>query len=784
MIGKTISHYKILERLGSGGMGTVYKARDTKLDRFVALKFLLSHLGKADEEKNRFMQEAKAASALDHPNICTIHEIDETPTLIDPTTNRESRGQMFIAMAYYHGESLKEKIDGGPIAIEAAVDIAIKVAEGLGRAHEEKIVHRDIKPANIMITHRDEVKIVDFGLAKLAGVTQLTKEGTTLGTVAYMSPEQAQGAGVDHRTDIWALGAVLYETVSGQQPFKGDNDLVVMYSIVNEAQAQIRELRDDIPTELQQIIDKALAKDRNDRYQSLDEMIKDLKSLTRRKGDSKRVKPTAVRRLRMSRKMFVSGVAAFLVLLTLAGIYRYLTRVLETYEGTVSHRHRIAVLPFVNISQDPDDEYFTDGMTEELISTLSRISELRVLARTSVMRYKNSKKSIAEIGQELQVGTVLEGSVRHAAHRLRINVKLVDTRSQELLWSQDYNREFKDVFAVQSEIAKQLAEALRISLATAEKQQIDKKTTENLEAYTLYLRARYEWNKLSLDKALEYYQRAIEKDPDYAQAYAGLAHVYGALGYQGRLSHDEAGSRMKTAALKAIDIDETLGEAYTSLAGYEALYDWDWSASEKLYSQAISLNPNDPQAHIFYGNLLEWQGRHDESLGAKKTALLLDPLSERKHTQIGDSYFYMGQYDEAIEQYRKTLESAPNHWRAHMGLGRCFEQKGRIEEAIKAYQQSRAKWELGCIYALSGRESEARQIISEIKQSKRNSFYPYNIAAIYLALGDKEQAFQWLEKAYELHSMGLLTIKIDRRFRDVRQAPRYLGLLKRMGLEK
>ena len=785
MVDKTISNYRILEKLGSGGMGVVYKAEDSKLKRSAALKFLPPDLTRDPDARERFVHEAQAASALDHPNICTIYEIGETKD-----------EQMFIAMAYYGRDSLKEKIAAGALPIEDAIDIAIKVAGGLARAHEEEIIHRDIKPANIMITERGDVKIVDFGLAKLTGRSELTKSGATLGTAAYMSPEQAQGAPVDHRTDIWALGVVLYEMLTGQQPFKGENEMIVLYSIVNEEQAPIIPTaavsgRSDVPAELHQIVDKALAKAPDQRYQSLDEMIMDLKSLTRRKGESKRAKPTMVKRRRIGRKMFYSGAAALIVLLVLGSIYLYqvtkadesTTIAVDTAIKPVSRR--IAVLPFINISQDPEDEYFADGMTEELINTLAKISELQVLARTAVMRYKNTTKSVTEIGEELQVGTVLEGSVRPAANRVLINVKLVDTRSQEPLWSQDYNRDIKDVFAIQSEIAKQLTEALRISVALAEEQRIEKKTTENLEAYTFYLRGRYLWNTniLKLDEIIKYYQQALEKDPNYAQAYAGLAFAYGAMGYQSRLSPDEAGTKMKTAALKAIKLDETLAQPYVSLAGYKMLYEWDWSAAEKLYKQAITLNPNDLDAHSFYAGFLKNQGRHDESLREEKVVMLLDPLSGHTHVEY---YFYMGRYDEAIEEYQKMLERNPNRWRTHWGLGRCFEQKGMMEQAVKAYQQMGrvTKAPLACVYAKSGRENEARQIIAELKKSDRKRWSSYSIAIIYFALGDKDQGFHWLEKAYELHSMGLLRIKIDFRFQDVRQDPRFLAFLKKMGFEE
>ncbi|MBL7135126.1 MAG: protein kinase, partial [Candidatus Marinimicrobia bacterium] len=419
MIGKTISHYKILEKLGEGGMGVVYKAEDTKLKRTVALKFLPPELTRDEEAKERFVHEAQAASALEHNNICNIHEIDET----------DDR-QTFIVMACYEGETLKHKIERGPFKLEESIDITIQIAEGLAKAHEQGIVHRDIKSANLYMTKDDVVKILDFGLAKLRGQTKLTKEGTTLGTAAYMSPEQTRGEDVDHRTDIWSLGVVLYEMLTGQLPFKGEYEQAVIYSILNEDPEPVKALRTGIPMELERILNKALLKNAGERYQLVDKMLDNMRWL---------------------QKSLEIGI-----------IEQRLTKIISPY------RYRIAVLPLTNIGPNPEDEYFADGMTEELISTLSKINELRVIARTSIMQYKNIAKSVAEIGRELKVGNVLEGSIRKAADKLRITVQLIDSQSQEYLWSQDYDREFKDIFTIQSDIAHRVADALRVQLMGGE----------------------------------------------------------------------------------------------------------------------------------------------------------------------------------------------------------------------------------------------------------------------------------------------------------------------------
>lgn len=440
------------------------------------------------------------------------------------------------------------------------------------------------------------------------GRTQLTKEGTTLGTIAYMSPEQTQGIEVDHRTDIWALGALLYEMITGRQPFQGDYEQAVMYSIMNEDPEPLTGLRTGVPMDLEKIVNKCLAKDPKERYQHMDEMIVDLRAVTKLKRESIGAKPTAVTHRRKSRKILYSGVAALLVLLTFGTLYLY--RIQKADKSTANDidieaasfdKRRIAVLPLFNISQNPDDEYFSDGMTEELISTLSKIAELRVIARTSVMQYKNTTKSVAEIGQELQVSTVLEGSVRQAENKLRITVQLVDTQSQEPLWSQDYDRDLKDVFAIQSDVAQQVAEALEIRLPAGDKQQIEKKTTENLEAYNSYLKGRYFWNKRDVEglkKGIDYFRRAIDLDPNFALAYAGLAATYGILGWlSGDFTPKERSFKVREAAIKALEIDDTLAEAHASLAVDLVQHSWDWIGVEREFQRAIELNPNYAIAH-------------------------------------------------------------------------------------------------------------------------------------------------------------------------------------------
>ncbi|MFQ5653003.1 MAG: protein kinase, partial [bacterium] len=723
--------------------------------------------------------------------ICTIYEIDET-----------TEGRMFIAMACYEGESLKSIIDNRQLSIVDVLTYAMQIAEGLAKAHTKGIIHRDIKPANILITEDGVVKIVDFGLAKLVGRTMLTKEGTTLGTVAYMSPEQAQGAKVDHRTDIWAFGVVLYEMITGRKPFEGDYEQAVVYSILHEEPEPITGLRTGIPMELERILNKAMAKEPDERYQSLNEMIVDLRAVDKLKRESIRPKQPAVTHRRKSRKILYSGSAVLLVLLTFATIYLY--RIQKADKSTANDRdieaasfdkRRIAVLPLFNISQNPDDEYFTDGMTEELISTLSKIADLRVIARTSVMRYKNTTKSVAEIGQELQVSAVLEGSVRQAENKLRITVQLVDIKSQEPLWSQDYDKDLKDVFAIQSNVAQQVAEALEIRLLAGEKRRIEKKTTVNLEAYNLYLKGRYFWNKRKVEglkKGFEYFQRAISIDPNFALAYAGLADSYGILGWlSGDLTPKERFFKVGEAALQALEIDDTLAEAHASLANYH-VHSWDWIGAKREFKRAIELNPNYATAHHWFSQFLMIMGRSQEGLVEQKTAQELDPLSLIVNASLGRRLYWARLYDQAIEQLQKTLDLDRNFAMTHWFLGLVYEQKEIYEKAIEEFETAISLSgnsqlyvaALGHSYAICGRKDEAEKLLDELKaRSKRQYVSSYYIAVIYTGLAERDQAFEFLEKAYLDRDIDLVRLKVDPRLDSLRQDPRFRKLLKRMGLE-
>ena len=747
MIGKTISHYKILEKIGEGGMGVVYKAKDTKLDRIVALKFLPKHLLCDEEAKTRFIHEAKAASALNHPNIATIHEIDEV------------EGECFICMEYVEGRSLKEVIKGKETKawdMGRIIDVGIQIGEGLSKAHQKGIIHRDIKSDNIMLTNEGLIKIMDFGLAKLKGAPQVTKAGTTVGTVAYMSPEQAKGEEVDHRTDIWSLGVIFYEMITGQLPFKGDYEQAVVYSILNEEPKSITDLRADLPGELEQIVNRALLKATDSRYQNTKEILIDLRKLKKKLEHMASKDETSAKKSQPS----------------------------------------IAVLPFRDMSAQKDQEYLCEGMAENIINALTQIEELHVVARTSAFAFKNKQEDIREIGRKLSVETLLEGSIQKAGNRLRITAQLVSVADGYHLWSDKYDRDMADIFAIQDEISLTIVEKLKIKLLGQEKAKLGKRYTDSLEAYNVYLKGRYFWSKRTREgllKSLDYFQQAIKQDPTYALAYAGIADCYNMLGYHFHLPPKEAFPKAKAAAEKALKIDETLAEAHTSLAHVRQYYNWDWLAAEKEYKRAIELNPSYPTAYQWYAEYLMLMGRDDESIAMGKRALELDPLSTVVGANLAFIFWLARRYDQAIEECQKVLEIDSDFWMAHNVLGRAYAEKEMYDKATEEIQKSIVLagtegspflWSLGETFSRWGKKDKAKKILADlIKLSKRRYISPVSMALNYLGLGHKDKAFQWLEKAYRKRDNRMVYLKTPF-FDNLRSDPRYEKILKKMGLEK
>ncbi len=744
MIGKNISHYRILEKLGEGGMGIVYKAQDTKLDRLVALKFLPPHLTSEFEKKERFIHEAKAASALNHPNITTIYEIDE------------KEGECFIAMEYIEGKSLKELLKEKSFSLKEVLEIAIQTGEGLNAAHKKGIVHRDIKSDNIMLTNEGLVKIMDFGLAKLKGATKLTTIGLTLGTLAYMSPEQAQGIEVDYRSDIFSFGVVLYEMITGQLPFKGEHTAAIIYSILNETPEPLARYKTNIPEGLQKIVDKALEKNREVRYQNMDDLRTDLRKLSKE------------------------------LELTISTDQSYTKKIQPS----------IAVLPFTNLSADKEQEYFCDGMAEEIINALTQLEGLRVVARTSSFSFRGKEIDVREIGRQLNIENLLEGSVRKAGNRVRITAQLINVADGYHLWSDKYDRNIEDIFAIQDEISLAIVDRLKVKLLKEEKAKLVKRFTENQEAYNLYLKGRYFWNRRyegGLQKGIEFFQQAIEKDPLYALAYVGMADCYILLGHFGWLPPKEAYPRARTAAEKALEIDDKLAEAHTSMGWIRTFYDWDWIGAEEEFKRALNLNPNYATGYEWYAVSLAPMERLDEASILLKRALELDPLSLMISTVVGLGLYWARQYDEALDQYRRTLEMDPNFSLAYLFQGFNLVGKEMWKEAIASLKRFVALsmnspigiGHLGLAYALSGQTDEALKMLDQLNElSKKRYVSSLYKALIYGGLGKKDHAFEYLDKAYDERESWMATLKTAPFMDSLRSDPRFTVLLKKIRSEK
>jgi len=832
-----LSHYRIVSKIGAGGMGEVYLAQDTKLDRKVALKILPADVAANQDRMRRFIQEAKAAAALNHPNIAHMYEIGE------------SEGTNFIAMEFIDGVTLREKIHRERTELRKLLRYLQHAAEGLAKAHAAGIVHRDLKPDNIMITRDGHAKILDFGLAKLieprlteavegedsgdaatAIMQQPSTPGLIMGTVGYMSPEQAQGKAkeIDQRSDIFSFGCILFEAATGKKPFEGDSIVKSLHSLIYEPAPQIKDLNPSAPVELQRIVRRCLEKDADDRYQAIKEVAIELKHLRRELETGADVdttvsppttteralstdsgstsEPTATRSASIppalsSAEYVVRGlkqhklVAAIVLvgLIGAVGLFAYYLRG-RNPDGAIDS---IAVLPFENKSNAADTDYLSDGLAESLIYRLSQLPHLKVSPTSSVMRYKGKETDVKTIASELGVSAVMTGRIAQRGDNLTISVELVDVRNNKLLWGEHYERKMAELLATQREIATEIAQKLRLRISGNNEQGLTKHYTENNEAYQLYLKGRFYWNKRTeegMQKSLEYFQQAIERDPNFALAYSGLADAYDLLAAPdaaGGMPANEAMPKAKAAALKALEIDDALAEPHVSLAHVKYYYQRDWVGAEREYKRAIELNPNYPTAHQWYAVYLMSAGRFDEALAENRRAQELEPLSLPINMTLGWVLLNARQYDQSIEQLRKTLEMDPNFILTHHRLGLVYEQTGKYDEAIAEFRQVRnlsAGKPLGVAllahaYALSGNRAEAQKTLAELQKiSGQHYVSPASIAIIYAALGDKDQAFAWLEKADKERDGLLARLRVDPRFDSLRSDPRFADLARRIDI--
>jgi serine/threonine protein kinase/Tfp pilus assembly protein PilF len=751
-------------------MGEVFLAQDTKLNRRLALKILPAELGHDRQRIARLLREAQAASALSHPNICIIYEInDET-------------GIPFIAMEYVEGETLAEKIKSHKFDLTETLDIALQIADALAEAHAHGIIHRDIKPANIIITQRGQVKVLDFGLAKriTAGGEAETQQllsgaGIILGTVAYMSPEQARGLPADARTDVWSLGVVLYEMLTGARPFKGETPSDVLAAILRSEPEDLRKSQRGIPAELERIILRALRKERDDRYESARELHADLERFHKQSA------ATAQAGSMLTANSDANAETIIVKAETSATI------------AQAEERNSIAVLPFSNMSAEAENEYFCDGLAEELINSLAQIEALKVAARTSAFSFKGQNSNIKEIANTLNVKTVLEGSVRKSGSRLRITVQLINAADGYHLWSERYDREMKDIFDIQDEITLAVVDALSVKLLGSKRAAVLRRDTKDTELYQTYLKGKYFLNKRKPDefkKAIEFFRLAVDMDPNYAPAYAGLADSYAMIAAYEVLPPHEAYPKAKAAAIKALELNDALAEAHNSLAFILHNYDWDWAAAELEYQRAIELNPSYATSHQWYALYLAYARRFDEAEATNKRALELDPLSLIINANRGLIMFTARKYEQAIIFSRKAIEMDENFYQAHADLGRAYLENGEHQKALAEMQEARRLDDdpsvlafLGYAHAVLGDREKAEHLIRELNELSKQTFVsPFFVATIYTGLGEKDKAFEWLEKAYEARSYWLMCLNADPQFDSLRSDCRFTSLLRRTGV--
>jgi eukaryotic-like serine/threonine-protein kinase len=789
MVGTTISHYEILEKLGEGGMGLVYKARDLQLGRFVAVKVLIAGSGESSDHRARFIQEARAASSLNHPNIITIHDI----VSID-------EGEC-IVMEFIRGKTVADVIEAGRIPGVDCLKYAMQIADAVAAAHNIGIIHRDLKPANVMVTPDGLAKVLDFGLAKLAGEEDSphdafgesdttvsihvserpkTAEGAIIGTVAYMSPEQAQGHRVDARSDIFSFGAVLYEMVTGERAFHGSSGLATLTAVLRDNPRDFSTFHVDVPGELQEVVMRCLRKDPDQRFQSM--------------GDVKSAIEQIFYRTKSGIMPLESG---------MSGVWK---------RPALALMPSIAVLPFLNLSADKENEYFSDGLAEEIINALGKLENLRVTARTSAFVFRGTQQNVREIGETLHVSSVLEGSVRKSGNRVRISVQLIDVADGNNLWSERFDREMTDVFEIQDEISQAIVAKLKVKLeshsstgsqssgvsgagAAHPVRPLIKRYTENLDAYNLYLKGRFELNKMTgegLSASRQMFEEAIKLDPNYALAHDGLAYSWYLEGFMGFIAPKESMPKAKAAVRRAIELDETVAEAHATLGVILALYDWDWSGAERELIRSVELNGASPicrDAYAFY--YLRPVGRIEEALSETQQALSLDPLSLPFRVHLAFLFYLQNKYEHSIAQFRKVLEMNPQYYMAHAMMGNVYALAGQFDEALACYARAREADANSrfvdsleaMTLAMAGRRAEASALLDKVTRRAANDYIsPVSIAYVCTALGDKDRAFENLDRAIHDRDPNLLGLKSNPIFERLRADERYHAIMRKMQL--
>ncbi len=796
MIGRTLGHHRILEKIGAGGMGEVYRAHDERLERDVALKVLPAGTLADEAARKRFRKEALALSKLNHPNIATVFDFDTQD------------GVDFLVMEHIAGITLDQKVSSGPLPEKEIARLGVQLAEGLAAAHEQSVVHRDLKPGNLRVTSDGRLKILDFGLAKLllpegqAMTESLTGAGAMAGTLPYMAPEQLRGEEVDTRSDLYAAGVVLYEMATGRRPFEEKLSTTLTDAILHRAPVGPRALNERVSPELERVVLKCLEKEPENRYQSAKEVVVDLRRLGTPTAAAENLrrrvpfgfaqgKPPGSARLVWRVGAGLAAVAVVVAVLVGLNVGGWRERLLG--HAGAPRIESLAVLPLANLSGDPEQEYFADGMTEALITDLAKIGSLKVISRTSVMQYKGVRKPLPEIARELKVDAVVEGSVMRVGDRVRITVQLIHGPTDQHLWADSYERQLRDVLAMQDEVARAIAQEIRVKLTPQENARLTGSRPVDPEVYELYLRGQFYSHKgprTDWGKSQEYFERAIAKDPSYAPAYVGLARFYSrVVTSSGPLTPQEAWPKAEAAVQRALELDDRLAEAHAELANIRLLRDWNWEEAAREFQRALELNPNSPDAHSRYARYLRVAGRPDETVREIKRALELDPLRVDLSNQLGSELVFARRYDEAIEQFHKSLELDANSVVAHFYLSALFAAKGMereaAEDAIKglnaAGEASQAsKFER--IYKASGyraaqRFLDQRAIEDELKRRRPD---PWTLAYTYPRLGQKDKAFEWLEKAYEERSGGLLQLRVDPDFDNLRSDPRYEDLVRRI----